>query len=288
MCDIRVGTSSWADRRLIASGWYPREVNTPAGRLAYYADRFDLVEVDTTFHAIPAVETTTAWVERTTPWFTFDVKAFSLFTGHPTPVSSLPADLRPAAGRDRVRRTDLSQSTWTELWARFHKAIEPIAAAGKLGVVRLQFPSWFARGDAARRRILATAQECAQASGASAGNPVRVAVELPHGSWFEGDHVLETLLFLQRHGISFCCVDGPPEPILVRTADPAVVRLEARAYSELDLRRWARLLRTLADETDELHVLMASRTLPDAARLADLVSRAPRVRARASGPAPAR
>jgi uncharacterized protein YecE (DUF72 family) len=279
MVDVKVGTSSWADRRLIASGWYPRDVNTPAGRLAYYADRFDLVEVDTTYHAIPAVETTTAWVERTPPWFTFDVKAFSLFTGHPTAVDTLPKDLRPAGGRDRVRRDDLSRSTWDELWARFHAAIEPIAAAGKLGVVLLQFPAWLPRSDAARRRILATAEEC---------GPARVAVDLRHGSWVAGDHALETLLFLQRHGISFCCVDGPPDPILVRTADPAVVRLDARSYSELDLRRWARLLRTLADETDELHVLMASRALPHAARLAELLSRAPRAGARASGSAPAR
>jgi uncharacterized protein YecE (DUF72 family) len=279
MADVKVGTSSWADRRLIASGWYPREVNTPAGRLAYYSDRFDLVEVDTTYHAIPAVETTTAWVDRTPPWFTFDVKAFSLFTGHPTPADALPKDLRPARGGDRVRRDDLSRSAWNELWARFHAAVEPIATAGKLGVVLLQFPAWLARGDGARRRILTTAEECA---------PARVAVDLRHGSWFEGDHALETLLFLQRHDISFCCVDGRPDPILVRTADPAVARLDARAYGELDLRRWARLLHTLADETDELHVLMASRAVTEATRLAELLSRGPRARARASGSAPAR
>src|SRR5687768_13100238 len=110
MADVKVGTTSWADRRLIASGWYPREVNTPAGRLAYYSERFDLVEVDTTYHAIPAVETTAAWVDRTPPWFTFDVKAFSLFTGHPTPADALPKDLRPA--KDPVRRQDLSRSAW--------------------------------------------------------------------------------------------------------------------------------------------------------------------------------
>ena len=44
---IRVGTSSWADRLLLRSGWYPRSANTPATRIAHYASRFDLVEVDT-------------------------------------------------------------------------------------------------------------------------------------------------------------------------------------------------------------------------------------------------
>ena len=68
---IRVGTSSFADRRLLASGWYPRDVDTPAGRLRYYAGHFDLVEVDTTRYAIPAVETTTTWATATPAGFTF-------------------------------------------------------------------------------------------------------------------------------------------------------------------------------------------------------------------------
>ena len=102
MGHIRVGTSSFADRRLLASGWYPREVDTPAARLRHYAERFDLVEVDTTRYAIPAVETTTTWATATPGGFTFDVTAFGLLTGHPTRVSALPADLRPPGGpRDR-------------------------------------------------------------------------------------------------------------------------------------------------------------------------------------------
>lgn len=301
MGHVRVGTSSWADRLLIASGWYPREVNTPAGRLAYYAERFDLVEVDTTYYAIPTVETTSAWVERTPASFTFDIKAFSLFTGHPTPVSALPPDLRPAgaAGRagaaERVRRDDLDAATWNRLWERFHEAIAPITAAGKLGVVLLQFPPWFARGDAARRRILATARECA---------PARVAVELRHGSWFAGEHALETLLFLHDNDLSFGCVDMPQghessvPPILAVTAEPAVVRFHGHstawatgdkrekfrhAYSDAELRRWADDLDRLADDAEEVHVLLnnccGDQAPRDAARLAELLrGRALRIR----------
>ena len=78
---IKVGTSSWADQMLVRSGWYPRAVNTPAGRLGFYAERFGLVEVDTSYYAIPLPETAEGWVAATPPGFTFDVKAFRLFTG---------------------------------------------------------------------------------------------------------------------------------------------------------------------------------------------------------------
>jgi uncharacterized protein YecE (DUF72 family) len=306
MGDIRVGASSWADRRLLGSGWYPREANTTAGRLTYYAEHFDLVEVDTTYYAIPAVETTTAWVQRTPASFTFDVTAFGLFTGHPTPVSALPADLRPTHGPNRVRRTDLDPATWDRLWERFHEAITPIAAVGKLGVVLLRFPSWFARGDAARRRVLATARECA---------PFTVAVDLRHRSWFEDGNALDTMLFLQRHGISYCCVDMPPghqgwqPPVLAAPADPAIVRFERHApdrmrpdperpdrdrpdrfrhtYTDGQVRWWIARLRQLAEDVSEVHVLLdnccGDQAPRDAARLAALLTDVPAGRVSAHG-----
>jgi uncharacterized protein YecE (DUF72 family) len=275
--DIRVGTSSWADRELISSGWYPREANTPAGRLAYYTEHFNLVGVDTTRYAIPSVDTTTAWVERTPAGFTFDVTAFGVLTGHATAVDKLPRDLRPADGPDRVRRKDLSTETWAELWRRFHEAIEPLAAAGRLGAVLLQFPAWFQRGDAARNRVLATIREC---------RPHRIAVELPHPSWFEPEHALPTLQFLQAHDASVVCVDESylNGPIVVTTADPAVVCLR-RTHTDAALARWAERLRLLAPDADLLHVLVdtpGGQSANTAARLAELVSRGRRAPATAS------
>ena len=95
MKQIRVGTASWTDRTLIESGWYPPEADTPERRLRFYARQFRLVEVDATYYALPAEQTATAWAARTPAGFTFNVKAFSLFTQHPTRVAALPADLRP-------------------------------------------------------------------------------------------------------------------------------------------------------------------------------------------------
>ncbi|MFB9235387.1 DUF72 domain-containing protein [Plantactinospora siamensis] len=289
MGEIRVGTSSWADRLLLASGWYPRSVNTPAGRLGYYARQFDLVEVDTSYYAIPAPETTAAWADRTPDGFTFDIKAFSLFTGHPTPAAALPADLRPATATGRVRRRDLPDGAYDELWRRFRAALDPLAAADRLGTVLLQFPPWFAYGEAARRRILELAERC---------RPARVAVEFRNGSWFDGDNGLRTLTFLREHDLSFVCLDMPQghpssiPPVVVGTAEPAVVRFHGRAaawsggdkqekfryaYAEAELREWVGLLTELADGCAEVHVLFnnccGDQAQRDAATLAALLGR---------------
>ncbi|WP_422773813.1 DUF72 domain-containing protein [Plantactinospora sp. WMMC1484] len=288
MGEMKVGTSSWADRSLLASGWYPRSANTPAGRLAYYAERFGLVEVDTTYYAVPAPETTAAWVDRTPPDFTFDVKALGLFTGHGIQAAALPADLRPP-GREtgRVRRRDLPESSYDELWRRFRDAVEPIAGAGKLGVVLFQFPPWLTRGERAKQRVLDAVERC---------RPWRVAVEFRHASWFDGENAPETVGFLARHDISMVSVDMPQghessiPPLLLATAEPAVMRFHGHspewttgdkegrfryAYRDDELAEWAGQLHDLADETDELHVLLnnccAGQAQRDAARLAALL-----------------
>jgi uncharacterized protein YecE (DUF72 family) len=123
MGEIRVGTAGWTDRSLIASGWYPADANTPEKRLRYYARQFPLVEVDATYYALPAEQTARAWAERTPAGFTFNIKAFSLFTQHPTPVRALPTDLRAAAGqagKDRVYLKDVLAATSDLAVVRMH------------------------------------------------------------------------------------------------------------------------------------------------------------------------
>jgi uncharacterized protein YecE (DUF72 family) len=152
MGEIRVGTASWTDRTLIESGWYPPEANNPEKRLRYYARQFPLVEVDATYYALPAEQTARAWAERTPDGFTFNIKAFSLLTQHPTPVRAFPADLREAAGaagKDRVYLKDVDPAVAEAAWDRFLAALEPLpqgypssippvlAATSDLAVVRM-------------------------------------------------------------------------------------------------------------------------------------------------------
>src|SRR5207247_9557894 len=102
---ILVGSCSWADKTLIDSGWYPPEAKKPEERLRFYADNFPIVEIDSTYYAIPQERNPEAWVERTPPEFTLGVKAYARFTGHSATGKELAKELReapPAAGREQA------------------------------------------------------------------------------------------------------------------------------------------------------------------------------------------
>ena len=77
---ILVGTSSWADPGFVER-WYPPGM--PArDRLSWYAQRFEGVEVNSTFYAVPEVRTVERWAQVTPAGFTFDVKLHRLLSRH--------------------------------------------------------------------------------------------------------------------------------------------------------------------------------------------------------------
>lgn len=103
---VRVGTCSWADKTM-AEAWYPLGVTSPEGRLRYYAERFDTVEADARFYAIPERRVVENWAARTPPGFIFHVKAFGMMTQHSVLERALPPELRDCphdVERGRVRR----------------------------------------------------------------------------------------------------------------------------------------------------------------------------------------
>ncbi|MEU4681182.1 DUF72 domain-containing protein [Micromonospora sp. NPDC023737] len=268
MGDIKVGTASWTDRTLLDSGWYPQTADTPEKRLAYYARQFPLVEVDATYYSPPAERTARLWAERTPAGFTFNVKAFSLLTGHPTKVSALYKDLRPQTEKRNVYPDDLTPQAYEEVWTRFLSALDPLVDAGKLGALLFQFPPWFTIKRDNKQYLLEVAKRCA---------PLRPVYEFRHASWFDGDNQDETLAFLRQHRLPYVCVDMPQghrssvPPVLAATADLAVMRFHGHSdkwtstdihekfgyrYSERELRDWAPKLRELADSAEQTHVLM--------------------------------
>ena len=232
MSQIRVGTASWTDRTLIASGWYPPEADSPEKRLRFYARQFPLVEVDATYYALPAEQTATAWAARTPAGFTFNIKAFSLFTQHPTRVAALPTDLRPAVektGKDRVYLKDVDPAVTDQAWDRFLAALEPLHQAGKLGAILLQFPPWFPIGRGRKDYIVACAERVA---------PRRVCIEFRNRTWMTEDNQKETLDFLAAHRLPYVSVDMPqgyrdsiPPVLAVTDPDLAVVRLHGHSAS---------------------------------------------------------
>ena len=271
MGQIRVGTASWTDRTLLESGWYPPEAGTPEKRLRFYARQFPLVEVDATYYALPAEQTAATWAARTPAGFTFNVKAFSLFTQHPTRVAALPRDLRPAVektGKDRVYLKDVDPGVADEAWQRFLAALEPLRQAGKLGAILLQFPPWFPISRARKEYIVSCAERVA---------PDRVCVEFRNRTWMTPGNQEETLGFLAGHRLPYVCVDMPQgyrdsiPPVVAATApDLAVVRMHGHSgtweskdiherfgyrYTDRELKEWAPRVAALAREADDTHVL---------------------------------
>ena len=271
MGQVRVGTASWTDRTLIASGWYPPQADTPEKRLRYYARQFPLVEVDATYYALPAAATAQAWAARTPAAFTFNVKAFSLLTHHPTPVAALPKDLRPAAektGKDRIYLKDLDPAVTGHVWERFLSALDPLRAERKLGAILLQVPPWFPISRARKDYIVACAERAA---------PDRVCIEFRNRTWMTPANQDETLGFLGAHQLPYVCVDMPQghrdsiPPVLAATApDLAVVRLHGHSdkwdskdiherfgyrYTDAELAEWAAKVHTLARDARQTHVL---------------------------------
>jgi uncharacterized protein YecE (DUF72 family) len=274
---IRIGVASWTDPSMTAPGvFYPSGVTKPESRLRYYASHFPLVEVDSTYYAIPARRMAELWVDRTHDGFLFDVKAHALMTGQPSEVNRLPKQLREAlpaeiVRKERVYATDLPDEIRDEVWRSFLQALEPLRAAGKLGAILMQYPKWFvpsrdaaASIEDARRRL--------------EGWPA--AVEFRHRLWFEDRLRDRTLGLLRRNGLAYVAVDSPPgfdssvPPVPEATSGKlAIVRFHGRntdtweakvtqvsqrfryLYDESQLREWLPKIRAISEQTEEVHLV---------------------------------
>jgi len=272
---LRVGTASWTDKTLLESGWYPPEANNPEERLRFYASKFDVVEVDSTYYGLPSERNAALWVERTPPDFTFDVKAFSLMTGHPVLVRGLPKDVRealPEGEGPRIPAKEIPPDAVELIWEMFRSALMPLHSAGKLGLVMFQYPQWFMPGSRAREEILAARERLPD---------YEIAVEYRQGAWFADEGATrKTLDFHRAEGIPFVAVDMPQgfkvsvPPAAEATSDRfAVVRFHGRRaetwtkkdvhpterfrydYSDGELGEWVPRVRAMMEGAKETHAL---------------------------------
>lgn len=203
---IWIGTASWSHPALIDCGrFYPPNTVSAEDRLRFYATQFPLVEVDASFYALPSPAVARLWAQRTPAGFVMNVKAFGLFTGHPTSPKSLPADVRaalPAALRDKsmLYHREVPSELLDLLWQRFVEGLAPLREAGRLGLVHFQFAPWLVRHRAAQAHI----EHCVARMHGHA-----VSVEFRHVSWFDGTHARDTLDFQRRLGAVHTIVDAP-------------------------------------------------------------------------------
>jgi uncharacterized protein YecE (DUF72 family) len=273
-CRVLFGTTSWADRSLVQAGsFYPRRSLNARERLAFYAQRFPLAQITTTFRFPPTPELAAQWVDRTPDGFTFDVKVWSLLTGAPTMPDSLWPDLHAAvAARHRDARRlyahHLPDDVLDECWTRFLLGLEPLRRAGRLGLLVLQYPGWFGPRPEAWAELSLVSHRLAG---------YRLAVDFRSPKWVAGDadggHEPQ-LEWLEEHGLAYVCVDGPGDGpragsgMVAATADVAVVRFIGRRcvedepwtspyrYSDAELTEWASHLPQLASSSSEVHVVM--------------------------------
>lgn len=274
---ILLGTASWADKPLIASGrFYPPDAKTAEARLRYYATRFPLVEIDSTYYGLPTTDNAHLWVKRTPDGFTFDVKAYGLFTEHPARVDRLPKEIQEQlppelAAKKNLYRKDTPPEIIDATWATFVDGILPLHDAGKLGVVVFQFPKWVFPNRRNRRYL----EEIRDRLG-----PFRAAVEFRNRQWMEGADRETTLETLGNLDFTYICVDAPQgfassmPPVALATANPAFVRFHGRNtetwerrtetsaerfdywYKPEELDEWVPKLRQLADEVPDVHLVM--------------------------------
>lgn len=199
---LRIGTSGWS----YPSGngtwngiFYPATRSRRRGtagfdELAYYAEHFDTVEVNSSFYGQPRPEVTRTWVARTPPGFEFSVKLYQKFT-HPKMFRETALERMPDA--DGPLLDLLAEVTEHDIDV-FRRGIEPLAAAGRLGALLAQFPPSF-KDTAASRGYLS------QLLRAFGDYPV--AVELRHRSW--SDDVGSTLELLNAFGAAWTQIDEP-------------------------------------------------------------------------------
>ena len=173
-------------------------------RRRYYESRVPVVEVDSTYYALPGKKIAETWVARTPDDFVFDVKAHALMTGQPTEVSRLPGAIKDELpeelkSKKRIYRKDMPAELLDAVYTQFRDAVTPLVDAGKLGAVFVQFPKWVFPSHEARELILDTRERL--------GLPI--AVEFRHGSWFNEKNAERTLRFLSDNEIPYVMVDEP-------------------------------------------------------------------------------
>jgi uncharacterized protein YecE (DUF72 family) len=219
-----VGTASWTDPGFIAD-WYPPRLPA-ADRLSWYAQQFNLVELNSSFYGLPQKRSVERWCDQTPAGFLFDVKLHKLLSRHSGKASVLTPDLR-AKARLRGDTVLLTPELEEALALRFLAEIQSFVDAGKMGALLLQLSPSFSP---AKHRLDELERLLSLLKG------WRVAVELRNRHWVTGDELSATREFFERHRLTFVMVDAPvsehfmvmPTLNLVTNAELAYLRLHGR------------------------------------------------------------
>ena len=175
---IIVGTSSWADPGFVKE-WYPPKLPAKE-RLPFYSQRFEAVELNSSFYAIPDRNVVRGWVDATPDHFTFDVKVHRALSRHSAQIDSLPPDLRDDVKTNERGRVLLTEELEETLARRLVEETAPLAEAGKLGAFLVQLTPGVRAGQARAERARQPGVRAALATGGDRATPPRLGLEGPH------------------------------------------------------------------------------------------------------------
>lgn len=245
---ILCGTCAWNDHQRFYPNWVK-----PTERLAFYADYFPLVEVDSTYYGIPTPNVVEEWIRQTPKHFVFDVKAYRTLTLH-----------------DRGKASD---SERTADYETFTAALSPLQRENRLGVVLFQFPPWFVCNGLNEEYVERTVRRM---------EAFQLGVEFRHRSWWSGQQAEKTSRWLTQLDVTNVVCDEPqigmgtiPFIPVVTNRKVVTFRLHGRnaemwyqkgltssqqrfdyKYSRDEISEFLPIVRSWANDATDVHILM--------------------------------
>lgn len=198
--NIKIGPAGWSYK-----DWngvvYPKKPGPKFDPLAYLAEFFDTIEINSSFYRTPAASTSKSWAKRVAqnPNFVFTAKLHQVFT------------------HERGKATLEDEKA-------FREGMDPLAEAGKLGAVLIQFP-WSYKNTPEDASYLVKLIERFQ--------DYPLVIEVRHTSWNTAA-IYETL---ENMGAGICNLDQPLfsksiKPSALTTSPVGYVRLHGRNYQD--------------------------------------------------------
>lgn len=255
---LRIGTSGWnypTGKGTWNGLFYParrgRGSTVPGfDELSWYAEHFDVVEVNSSFYGPPTPDTTKKWAARTPAGFEFCLKLHQQFTHPEMYKRSALGDLPEAS---EAALAELARVTAADV-GRFKDGLEPLAVAGKLGGLLAQFPASF-HDTPANRDYLSWLLETFR--------EYPIAVELRHKTW--SDRHGETVQLLDRFHAAWTQIDEPKFRFSIR--QNWLPNVEGFSYMRLHGRNAAQWWRHQASE-DRYNYLYSAEELEPIAETA--------------------
>ena len=197
---ISIGLTGWGDHPDVYS-----EATAAKDKLFDYSGNFPIVELDTSFYAIPLPQTVEKWCKETPDNFQFIVKTYQGMTGH--------------------LRDELPFETRNDMFNAFRECADTFLKYNKLAMVLVQFPPWFDCSSKNVQYIRYIKQQLQQ---------YPIAIEFRNQTWYASTMKEKTLKFLKDQGLIHTVCDEPQAgsgsvPLVpIATHDKVLVRIHGR------------------------------------------------------------